>query len=277
MHATTYANAHDFLANARAFLQADELINGLPLGVAQQVATTDRYPTAHFATVTLDGTIIAAAIMTPPHNILLAGDSVALPALIEVIAAEAWPVPGVMAARPLVDAFVELWTARQGVSQMLDMAQRLFKLTEVIPPPRPAPGVMRPACEDDVPTLAQWLDAFRIEAAPHDPAPDDWEAAVRARLGNFAVWVADGTLVAMIGKTRPSEHGIGVGPVYTPPDQRGRGYATHLTAAFSQHLLNSGYQFCALFTDLANPTSNSIYQQIGYRPVCDFATLRFGD
>ena len=80
----------------------------------------------------------------------------------------------------------------------------------------------------------------------------------------------------MIGKTRPSENGISVGPVYTPPEQRGRGYATHLTAAFSQHLLDAGYRFCTLFTDLANPTSNSIYQQIGYRAVCDFAMITFG-
>ncbi len=277
MHATTYASVHDFLATAGAFLRADEAINGLPLGIAQQVATTDRYPVAHFATVALDGAIIAAAVMTPPHNIIPTGDPAALPALIEVVAAEAWPVPGVFGARPLVDAFAEQWAAQQARSYTLDMAQRLFKLTAVIPPQRPAPGTMRPACEADVPTLAQWFDAFRIEAIPHDPAPDDWEAAVRARLGNFAVWVADGTLVAMIGQARPSEHGISVGPVYTPPEQRGHGYATHLTAAFSQHLLDSGYQFCVLFTDLANPTSNSIYQQIGYRPVCDFATLRFGD
>ncbi len=79
----------------------------------------------------------------------------------------------------------------------------------------------------------------------------------------------------MAGKSRPTAHGISVGPVYTPPSLRGRGYATALVAELSQHLLDSGYQFTTLFTDLANPTSNSIYQKIGYQPVCDFTEYAF--
>jgi hypothetical protein len=68
---------------------------------------------------------------------------------------------------------------------------------------------------------------------------------------------------------------VSVGPVYTPPERRGRGYATACVAALSQTILDEGWAFCTLFTDLANPTSNSIYQKIGYHPVCDFAEYRF--
>ena len=70
-------------------------------------------------------------------------------------------------------------------------------------------------------------------------------------------------------------HGVTLGPVYTPPPARGKGYATNCTAAVSQLLLDAGWAYCALFTDLDNPTSNSIYQKIGYRPVCDYADYHF--
>jgi predicted GNAT family acetyltransferase len=63
--------------------------------------------------------------------------------------------------------------------------------------------------------------------------------------------------------------------VYTPPGRRGRGYATALVAALSAELLAAGRRFCFLYTDLANPTSNRIYQRIGYERVCDSAEIRF--
>ena len=80
-------------------------------------------------------------------------------------------------------------------------------------------------------------------------------------------------MAACIGAT---PKGIRIGGVYTPPDERRRGYATALVAEVSRIKLAEGKALCFLFTDLANPTSNSIYQKIGYRPVCDFAEYRFG-
>jgi predicted GNAT family acetyltransferase len=65
--------------------------------------------------------------------------------------------------------------------------------------------------------------------------------------------------------------------VYTPPEWRGKGYASACVAALSQLCLDSGYQFCMLYTDLANPTSNSIYQKIGYQPIGESREYRFGD
>jgi predicted GNAT family acetyltransferase len=97
---------------------------------------------------------------------------------------------------------------------------------------------------------------------------------VRITDQTFFLW-EDSKPVALAGITRPTPEGMGVGPVYTPPERRGRGYATSLVAQISQQLLASGRQFCTLFTDLANPTSNSIYQKIGYRPVGDYTVYRF--
>jgi predicted GNAT family acetyltransferase len=79
----------------------------------------------------------------------------------------------------------------------------------------------------------------------------------------------------LAGAARPTVNGIAIGPVYTPPQFRGKGYASSLVAKLSQHLLDQGRTFCTLFTDLANPTSNRIYQNIGYRPVCDYTVYRF--
>ena len=70
-------------------------------------------------------------------------------------------------------------------------------------------------------------------------------------------------------------HSARIVDVYTPPAYRRRGYATANVAAVSQRALEAGHAYCCLFTDLANPISNSIYQKIGYRPICDFAEYRF--
>jgi predicted GNAT family acetyltransferase len=81
----------------------------------------------------------------------------------------------------------------------------------------------------------------------------------------------------MAAHTGPTPNGVRVGAVYTPPELRGRGYASACTAAVTQRLLADGRRFCFLFTDLSNPTSNSIYQKIGYRPVCDVDQYRFSN
>lgn len=66
-----------------------------------------------------------------------------------------------------------------------------------------------------------------------------------------------------------------MGPVYTPPEFRGRGFGGAVTAVVTQAALDSGAEGVVLFTDLANPTSNTLYQRLGYHPVSDFAVLTF--
>ena len=111
-----------------------------------------------------------------------------------------------------------------------------------------------------------------------------WREPPRARAKSPRLRIADRDLfiwddggpVSTVTKTRHSTHGIVVSLVYTPPAHRNRGYASAAVAALSQQLLDAGWEFCSLFTDLANPTSNSIYQRIGYRPVADFDEYIFG-
>jgi len=129
----------------------------------------------------------------------------------------------------------------------------------------------------DRPLLVQWLEAFNGEALGGDAPLDSELLADRmlAGAGRTAyLWQADGPVaLAAVGGRTP--HGTRIGPVYTPPERRARGYASNLVAALSHAQLATGRRFVFLFTDLANPTANHVYQAIGYEPVRDVADWRF--
>ena len=154
--------------------------------------------------------------------------------------------------------------------------ERIYRLTAVRPP-RPAPGSWRLADPADRALLAGWLVDFGIEALNDADAArvelglDEWEAGSGVATG-CGRRTGAGDLVGAGGDT---PNGIRIGPVYTPPPYRGRGYASNLTAAVSQALLDEGRMFCFLYTNLANGTANRIYQAIGYEPVTDAVMLRF--
>ncbi|MBO0788662.1 MAG: GNAT family N-acetyltransferase, partial [Actinobacteria bacterium] len=104
------------------------------------------------------------------------------------------------------------------------------------------------------------------------------ERQVRDRLrhGGLTLWEEEGRPVSLAGLTRQVAGQVRVGPVYTPPEFRRRGFAAAVTAAVSRAALAAGAQEVLLFTDLANPTSNSLYRRLGYRPVSDYVSLAFG-
>jgi predicted GNAT family acetyltransferase len=91
----------------------------------------------------------------------------------------------------------------------------------------------------------------------------------------IALWDVEGEPVCAVGYGSPTPTGVRIGPVYTPPEHRGRGYGSALTAHVSSEQLSGGRSFCFLYTDLANPTSNKIYVGIGYRRVCDSVQYAF--
>ncbi len=153
---------------------------------------------------------------------------------------------------------------------------RLFRLGELgWPGPGPA-GSARLAAERDRGLLITWFDAFAREVG--DLASHDHAAAADERLsyGGLRVWEVAGAPVSIAGVTRTVAGMVRVGPVYTPPELRGRGYAGAVTAAVSQAAREDGAQEVVLYTDLANPTSNALYRRLGYRPVEDRLVLSFG-
>jgi predicted GNAT family acetyltransferase len=157
------------------------------------------------------------------------------------------------------------------------MRQRVYELRQVTPPSNPPPGFLRPATLADADLLARWHYAFQLEAmGDSDQERSKTFTERRIPEGDLFIWDDDGPVSTAV-RTRPTPHGCTVSFVYTPPELRGRGYASACVAALSQKLLDSGKQFCTLFTDLSNPTSNSIYQKVGYRPVGDFTEYCFGE
>jgi hypothetical protein len=275
-----YSNANDFLATAGAYLQAREAEHNLILGLAgtlrDEPGTNHEAPPL-FATVTDGERVVAAALRTPPRNLVLS--EVDLPAAVVVLAdgLAGEELPGVVGPPEAVRRFAERWTERTGDAWDVQLEERIFRLRRVVAP-RPTPGVMRAATAGDRDLVVEWIVAFEREALPEHrtaaqiaEAVDDALAAVGTRI---FLW-EDTEPVSLVGVGGATPNGIRIGPVYTPPHFRGRGYASALTAAVSQAMLNDGRRFCFLYTDLANPTSNRIYTAIGYEPVTDALMVGF--
>jgi uncharacterized protein len=271
----------DFLDLAGPLLLADEARHNLILGLAGTLRDNPGYyPDFRLWLVEDGGGAVGAALRTLPFNLVLAQPAVrdAAAALADEIANDGMDLPGVVAATPEAEDFAEAWESRSDVKRALRMASRIYRLTEVRPPDQVS-GRARIATAADRQLLVEWVEAFAHEIAPHGPSPgQDSERAVDGRLADersgFLLW-EDGEPVSLAGWGGPTPNGIRIGPVYTPPDRRSRGYGSAVTAAVSAQQLAAGRQFCFLYTDLANPTSNKIYVDIGYEPVCDAVDYAF--
>ena len=140
------------------------------------------------------------------------------------------------------------------------------------------PGGPREATDADRPLLRLWLRHFGIEALHEEQNEERTERLLDHRLGSdsagFVLW-EDGLPVSLAGFGGETPNGVRIGPVYTPPVLRSRGYGSAVTAAVSAERLAAGRRFCFLYTDAANPTSNKIYTEIGYEPVCDAVDYAF--
>jgi len=232
----------------------------------------------HFATV-LDahGELVAAALRTPPHslNCTQLPDLALAPELVEVWLARDPDVVGVGAEPETARAIAAAWARRTGGESELNVSMAMHAASAIEDPPRPVAGRLRLGAAADRGLLVRWWRAFYAEAEPLHP--DDAEQAVAERFAGRAlyVWEDGGDVVSLIG-ARLTGSGYGwIGPVYTPPELRRRGYAGAGVAAASRRLLDAGASRCMLFTDLDNPTSNKIYREVGYRRFADWEDHRF--
>ncbi len=268
-----------FLDHAGAFLTDREAEHNLIFGILSNLeADPSQYAAApYLATIVHGDKVVGAAIRTPPWRIVLSemDHPGAVHRLVEDLADDA--LPGVVGPSEAARHFSEAWAERTRARPRLNRHERSFRLRRVIPP-RPTNGEMILARPEHHGLLVDWLDAFHNEATLSNPAQDFDAMASRwiRRLGRSAyLWVDDGRVVSLTGAGGLTPNGIRVGPVYTPPEDRGRGYASNLVAQVSQAQLDSGRTFVFLFTDLDNPTSNKIYQAIGYEPVNDVDEWEF--
>jgi predicted GNAT family acetyltransferase len=277
--------AAEFMAQAGPFLMAHEDEHNLMLGLC---ATLLRQPEvyaegAYLAVVTEGDALVTAALRTPPFNLVLArvaegADAAAAHALLAAdLRALYGALPGVGGPAALARSFAEVWRALTGEPCRQALHEYFYWLDRLIPPPV-VPGQLRRATEADRPLLEEWIVAFNDEAlggAEQLNAANWVTNALSFETRGLYLW-EDGAVVAMVGWSGPTTHGIRIGPVYTPPEQRRRGYAGACVGALSQLLLDDGRDFCVLYTDASNPTSNHVYQMLGYQRLMEADVYTFG-
>jgi uncharacterized protein len=278
MEVRTVGDPAEFLDRA-GLLLADEPRNNLILALATILRDQpDVYSDFSLWLVHDGAEVVGAALRTPPHGLMLGPAS---PAAVAALA-RAIPddLPGAVGVVPEIDAFAEAWSAARGVPVEVRFAQGIYALERLLEP-EGVPGAPRPATEADVELLHTWLVEFSHEALHEDePDRDRIERTIRQRLGRaeagFVLWEDRCVTVSLAGCSGDTPSGSRVGPVYTPPEHRGRGYGSAVTAAVTRQRLRSGRRFCFLYTDLANPTSNKIYVDLGYRRVGESREYLFG-
>ncbi|MFF5886175.1 GNAT family N-acetyltransferase [Streptomyces sp. NPDC012589] len=270
-----------FLARASSFLRSRTARHTLMLTVTEALRTRGPHTygdgVPEFGVLERDGAVRAAFLRTPPHRLQLtelsAEEADALAAHLLDLGRE---LPGVQGERATAAAFAQCWARRTGTSATVGERQRLYRLGELTVPQPVPPGRPRVAGPADRAQLARWYVDFCKELGEaHLQDPDGW-AEARVAGGQATFWeTPDGTPVAMACRSPIVAGQSRVVGVYTPPPLRGRGYAGAATAEVSRAVAADGAQEVLLFTDLANPTSNALYQRIGYRPVADFAVYDF--
>ncbi|MGW0612802.1 GNAT family N-acetyltransferase [Streptomyces sp. NPDC002788] len=271
----------DFLTRADAFLRSRPALHTVPLTVTETLRT--RGPRVYgdgqpeFGVLERDGAVRAAFFRTPPHWLNLTAvtpeDAGALAARLAGLGRR---LPGVNADRDTATAFTEAWQRHTGVTATLRQRQRLYRLGTLTAPSPLPPGGPRVAVEADREQLLRWHDEFSAAVGLGTVRDGAEWADARIENGGIAFWeTPDGTPVAMAGTSPQVAGQVRVAPVYTPSHLRRRGYAGAVTAEVSRAALAAGAEEVVLFTDLANPTSNGLYQRIGYRPVADFTVYDF--
>ncbi len=260
MHAHP-ADPDEFQRRAGPLLRRAEVAHTLVLSAAA-VADGRRW------LVEEGGEVVAAGARAADFRLALSVDAPpgAMRALAKELLGSGDALPGVVGRAEEVLPFLEVFTHEGGRKALRAMAMRLFQL-EVLRPPRPVSGAARLVTDADLPVAERLTRAF-TEALGEDATHAERMAKASVRARRLVLW-EDPQPVACTGST-PTGRGVRVNRVYTPPEHRRRGYASACVADVSQRCLDAGSAYCCLFTDLANPTSNHIYQELGYRPVCDF-------
>jgi predicted GNAT family acetyltransferase len=262
------------------FLVEREAEHNLIFGICANLAADPGFPIAppYLAAVSRGDRVVLASVMTPPWNLVVSwtDDAGAVQALADDVAAAGVRVPGTTGPVDTAHAFATAWCEPHGLVSQLAVSERIYRLEHVVPPTG-VPGHARVATEADRDLLVDWVDAFLGEALERrnpEEATVLVDRSFRTGSRTWYLWDDDGP-VSVAASGGPTPNGIRIGPVYTPPEFRRHGYASAVTAATSRAELDKGRRFIFLFTDLSNPTSNKIYQQIGYRPVIDVDQLTF--
>jgi hypothetical protein len=260
---------------AAAWLAAQGVFGNVPATIlAGELAGGRHYDDQSWALVERDGEVVGVAVQTAPH-----------PALVPPLGpdaaravADAWHaarrrLPGAAGDGTSGAAFVARWAELTGAGPVVALHMGLHLLRRFAPADG-VPGSGRTALHGDLDLVLTWLQAFADEAVPGHVEADRAGELARIRRGEYLVWEDGAVPVSLAGTHEPVGAFGRVGPVYTPREHRGRGYAAAVTTLASRRLLEAGVT-PMLGTDLANPTSNGVYARLGYEQVGEQYQWRF--
>ena len=263
-------NPGRFLAKYGEYLRQHEVEHNLILSLCQSAAqkiARGESCDIRFATLSNDEGIVMATAQTPPHNLVLSrATQHEIAPLTEMLVKQHITFPGIVGPSDIAASFAETWGALTGQKSVEYMDQIIYSLTKVLFP-APVEGSMRLAKPQETGIIADWIRAFATDALPKSEQLSPEAALKKAdevvKAGRMAVWDVKGKPVAQAAVSG-TENVARISMVYTPPEERGHGYAKAVVAHLSQQQLDSGKSMCCLYADARNPVSNSIYRKIGY-------------
>lgn len=275
-----FEDVHEFAEKAEPILVEGEDVYSLFFGVLQAIKA-DVYEDPFMATIEEDGEVLALFQMTSPHplNIILVDEDrmeETIDLAIESLMTLKVEVTSIISLKQWANRFAGKWDTKTGQDHQVLMDQGLYRLDQVDETLKESSGGWRFANERDCPLIGNWYNLFEKEAGLPVTSTED----VRNRVEKFVkerevfLWIDNEKVVSMMKKSRPTKRGVTVSLVFTPQEERRKGYARTMVAACSKELLKD-YKFCVLYTDMMNPTSNKIYKEIGYKKIADSVQLGF--
>ncbi len=259
------------LATAGPYLASDPVQHNLILTLLH--VRVVRPEPARYWIALLGGQPAGFVFQSPFHFVaaITAMPDPALVAVVDSIVDAGIALPGVGGEAAAAARFAGQWTERTKSAATPVMGQRIYEVRSVVPP-RPVSGGLRQADSTDRELLVGWVEEFQAQTGE---APSEPVQVVDRRLSRGELWLWDDKgPTALVGLSEPVEGVVRIGPVYTPLGHRNRGYASSCVAEISGRALAQELR-CILYTDLSNPTSNSIYRCIGYRAVAEVLRYRF--
>lgn len=265
------ATSDEFLEVSRDFRASEPYLTNVIGSVALSVSQGRRYDSCHWWVVTDHSNVVGIAMRTMPWNLMISPMPREAHQVMAAAVADVFPdLPGMSG--PLADADV-YQSALNAVSAEPSMAECVYVLKSFAP--ASAAGASRRTTVADLPLLRTWLEAFAIEARL---PTHDIEAGAKRMLDVGFFWDCDGETVAMCGYAGPvGDEGAAVGrigPVYTAPEHRKRGFGAAVTSAAIAHL-QTRCDHIMLYADADNPTSNGVYQRLGFVEYAQTGQVQF--
>ncbi len=268
MTVATFTDARAFLDAAAPLLAADPISTNVIAVVTEQLASVDPAPpeAALWFIVSVDARVTGAAMVNGPWNLFVSAmPQGAAARLAEHVVDVSPSIPGVTGEATAVDEFVAAWSEPTGRRARRAGGRHVYVLDDLDEPDGIA-GAARRFDDAEVPLVADWLTAFHDEAVADDPDIDTQELAEqRIGQGEIWAWTVAGEPVALAACSAPTVGVARVGPVYSPPERRRHGYGAAVTAAATRSAFDAGAARVMLYADVDNPTSNGIYQRLGFR------------